>query len=201
MDINPNKYYHIYNRSNNYETVFKSIENYDYFIRKYRKYLAFHFDTIAYCLMPTHFHFLVFVKDIDRKDKPEDISEIEFIDSIMLYIKKKTGLLLSSYAKAINKRYNRHGSLFKGHTKALEVDDESYLLSLISYIHQNPIRAGLVHSLDEWYFSSYREYIDQDRSDFISKEIVYSYFRTIDEFKKHSEILLDNINEKYWIKI
>ena len=99
------------------------------------------FDTLAYCLMPTHFHFLVFVRS-------------EETDTL----KDAVGLMLSSYTKAINRRYNRHGSLFQLHTKAKLIEKDDYLLTITAYIHQNPVRAGLVKKLEEWEYSSYREY-------------------------------------------
>ena len=56
MIIRSNEYFHLYNRSNNNEIVYKSVENYHYFLRKCRKYLNGLADVIGYCLMPTHFH-------------------------------------------------------------------------------------------------------------------------------------------------
>ena len=68
MHMFPNKYYHLYNRSNNNEILFKTTENYLYFLKKYRFYLEPLLDTLAYCLMPTHFHFLVYVKTVDTEN-------------------------------------------------------------------------------------------------------------------------------------
>jgi len=65
MDLHPNRYYHLYNRSNNAEIAFKIRENYLYFLKKYRPGLADSLDTIGYCLMPTHFHFLVYIRSED----------------------------------------------------------------------------------------------------------------------------------------
>jgi hypothetical protein len=71
-------------------------------------------------------------------------------------------LLLSSYAKALNKRYTRSGSLFRQNTKWKRTSDEhftaDYSLSCFKYIHNNPVTAGLVQSPLDWEFSSYREY-------------------------------------------
>jgi len=200
MTIYPDNYYHLYNRSNNNEIVFKTDDNYWYFLQKYKKYLESEFDTIAYCLMPTHFHSLIFVRPVNFENNLNKLSEIDFVENYMLQTKKKIGRLLSSYTKAINKRFNRHGSLFQEHTKAIHVDDESYLLSLISYIHQNPVRAGLVKNLPDWEYSSYREYTGLRGEKYIKKELIHNYFSTMDEFKKHSEELLDNIREKYWVR-
>lgn len=67
MEFETGKYYHFYNRSNNEELLFKSEENYVYFLEKYRYYLGPLFSTLAYCLMPTHFHFLVKIKEMSPK--------------------------------------------------------------------------------------------------------------------------------------
>ncbi|MBM2817241.1 MAG: hypothetical protein HW421_4003 [Ignavibacteria bacterium] len=68
MQFYENEYYHLYNRTNNDEALFRSRENYSYFLKKYRYFLDDLFDTIAYCLMPTHFHFLVRVKERSKTD-------------------------------------------------------------------------------------------------------------------------------------
>lgn len=61
------KFYHVYNRTNNKELLFKEHENYFFFLRKYKQYLSSYIDTYAYCLMPNHFHFLIKVKE-DKAD-------------------------------------------------------------------------------------------------------------------------------------
>jgi hypothetical protein len=72
-------------------------------------------------------------------------------------------LLQSSYAKAINIHFNRTGSLFqqKAKFKLLEEHSsaESYSETCFHYIHQNPLKAGLVDRLDAWQFSSFSEYL------------------------------------------
>jgi putative transposase len=159
MNLQQHKYFHLYNRSNNNELVFKSPENYLYFLKKYRKYLYDYVTTIAYCLMPNHFHFLIYVKS----------AELDMI-------KKNIGILLSSYAKAINKSYGRVGSLFQEHSKTKLIDNEEYLLVTIGYIHQNPIRKNLIKNLEDWEFSSYRDYIDFRKGTLIDKSFVKNNF-------------------------
>jgi putative transposase len=182
MNLYPENYHHIYNRSNNGEIIFKSPENYIYFLSKYRKYLSEDFDTIAYCLMPTHFHFLVYVKKIN-----------------IISTKKKFGLFLSSYTKALNQQYKRHGSLFQEHTRSKHIDNDSYLSTLVTYIHQNPVRSKLVEKLEDWEFSSYRDYIGLRNGTLPKIEQILSSFAGIDEFKRFSEIVLKSIEEKYWV--
>ena len=55
--------YHIYNQGNNKQKIFFSRENYLYFLQKINKHIRPHVDVLAWCLMPNHFHLLVYVKD------------------------------------------------------------------------------------------------------------------------------------------
>jgi putative transposase len=198
MEIFPEKYYHLYNRSNNREKVFHAQEKYIQFLGKYRRYSEEYADTIAYCLMPTHFHFLVYIKPVAIQNKLRDHDA----DSILLKMneaKRQIGTLLSSYTKSRNKKLKRHGSLFQRHTKAIEVDDVSYLLSVVTYIHQNPVRAKLVSRQEEWEFSSYRDYVGMRNGTLPKKEIIFNYIQTPEDFKKYSEELFDNIERRYWV--
>jgi putative transposase len=201
MILFPNKYYHIYNRSINKELVFRSPENYVYFLSKYRKYVDDYIDTIAYCLMPTHFHFFIFVRDIKMESTSEvgSISHHDVIEARLNQLKNNIGVLLSSYAKAINKRYARHGSLFQEHTKAIEIDDLSYLLWLATYIHQNPVRAKLVNKIDDWEYSSYKDYIGIRNGTLPKKDLILNYYQSLDDFRKYSEEVLHEVHQKYWI--
>ena len=182
MDLQQYQYYHLYNRSNNEERIFKSSENFDYFLKNYQKYLAGQFDTAAYCLMPTHFHFLVYYRSEDQ-DKT----------------KQCFATFLSSYTKALNIRYKRHGSLFQPRTKAKCITDESYLFTLISYIHQNPIRAGLVSRIEDWPHSSYREMIGLSPKTFLNDSLILQHFNTRDEFKDYSCQMLNEVREEFWV--
>ena len=132
--------------------------------------------------MPTHFHFLIKIcKNVD------------------IQVQRNLGLVLSSYTKAINKRYSRHGSLFQAHTKAKEIIDEQYLITLISYIHQNPLRSKLVSQLTEWKFSSYNDICVPNTESMISIGFYKQYFCNNDEFRKYSEEIVHFIRKEYWI--
>lgn len=169
MELETNKYYHLYNRSNNHEQLFRNRDNYIYFLEKYRKYISPFVDTLAYCLMPDHFHFSIFISS----------------DNSIL-IKKNIGLLLSSYTKAINKSLSRVGSLFQEHTKTKLIEDEDNLLTVISYIHQNPLRKYLVTNLENWEFSSYQDYVGLRDGTLINKTYIQNRFPSIEAFKLFS---------------
>lgn len=170
MQLEFNKVYHLYNRSNNRELLFKRKENYRYFLHKFKVRFENAFSVYTYCLMPTHFHFLVRV-------------ETEEIDEL----KKQIGIHLSAYTKAINKAFDRNGSLFQQHTKAKLIDDRDYLLTLISYIHQNPVRAGLVHRFEDWQFSSYQALAGYRNDTLVADSLIEEYFSSVENFRKFSE--------------
>jgi REP element-mobilizing transposase RayT len=157
--------YHIFNRTNNQEIAFRTPENYLYFLKKYREYIGVLTDTLAYCLMPTHFHFLA---DIIS----EDIAQL----------KQNIGTWLSSYTKALNKRYQRHGSLFQLHTKAVLISTEKHLLAAVAYIHQNPVMNGLSKKPEDWTYSSYQEYIGLRKGTLPNTEIIRTRFSSLAEF-------------------
>jgi putative transposase len=168
MQFYENTYYHLYNRTNNEEILFRSDENYLYFLKKYRYYLDDYLETIGYCLMPTHFHFLVRVKPVEPSESLK-LSEG--------YINRRIGSLLNSYAQAFNKIWNRHGNLFNQKTKAKPVASDTYLVTLLTYIHQNPVRSGLAAKAEEWLYSSYQDYIDLRNGTLPYKDIILGMIR------------------------
>ena len=64
-----------------------------------------------------------------------------------------------AYTQAINRRFDRSGTLFEGRFQAIHVDREAYLMHLSRYLHLNPVEAGLVKLPEGWEYSSYREYL------------------------------------------
>ncbi len=161
-------YYHIYNRGNNRQLIFFERDNYLYFLRQLKKHLIPNsVDIIAYCLMPNHYHLLVYLKT-------EGFSKLMQAFSL-------------SYTKAINKRHERLGSLFQGRFQAIHVDREEYLLHLTRYIHLNPVKANLVEKAEDWEFSSYQEYIDLRKGSLPKIDIIRSQFNSVDDYSKFVE--------------
>lgn len=58
-----------------------------------------------------------------------------------------------------NAKYDREGHLFQDRYRAESVDNEEYLLTVLRYIHQNPVKASLCDTVDKYEFSSYSEFI------------------------------------------
>ena len=71
------------------------------------------------------------------------------------------GNLFNAYAKAINKAYDRTGSLFENPFGRVPVTSESHLVYLVTYIHQNPQKHGFVAEFRAWPYSSYHAVISQ----------------------------------------
>jgi hypothetical protein len=124
--------------------------------------------------MPSHFHLLVHITSEDQDP-----------------IRRKIGDILSGYTKSINKHYGRTGSLFQQHSKAKLISNEKYLLSSLHYIHQNPVVAGLVCNLEDWKYSSYREYIGLVKNFSIEKDEILSRFESIEDFIQASNLRLE----------
>ena len=180
MKYQANQLYHIYNQGNNKEPIFFTDDNYYYFLEKMKKHLLPYVDLLCYCLMPNHFHWLVITKPeaclMSEKIKPQ--LPYNTVDGhYQQVLSKQIGVLLRSHTRAINTEYNRSGSLFRKRTKVKDgwsgktitpnTYSEDYFLCpfnfhyariCFKYIHDNPVKAGLVNNTVDWEFSSVREY-------------------------------------------
>jgi len=163
MEFLPGEIYHVYNQGNNGQTVFFNTDNYLLFIKKMQTCLSMDCDLLAWCLMPNHFHWMIKVSDnypvsFNNSEHKKDLPA-----PVVPPLNRKIATLLSSYTKSINNSYDRTGSLFRSRTKAIPlngdlVTDDNYIITCFLYIHQNPLRAGLVSDMKDWKFSSYRDF-------------------------------------------
>lgn len=136
----PGAFYHVINRGNAGENIFKSLRDRE----KFLEYLEtassrFSIRIHTYCLMTNHYHLLV--------ETPEaNLSRaIQWINV--------------SYAVYFNVKRRRRGHLFQGRFKSLLVEAEEYLKHLSRYIHLNPVRAKMVESVSDYPWSSYPFFI------------------------------------------
>lgn len=140
--------YHVMMRGINHQNIFEDIEDYYQFIITLDRIRKRYDDNgnpcgtnciyYAYCLMSNHFHLLI-------REREESVGES---------IKR----LASSYVYYYNRKYGRDGHLFKERFKSEPVNDMSYFTTLLRYIHQNPVKAGIVGNVKDYDFSSWREY-------------------------------------------
>ena len=139
--------------------------------------------------MPNHFHFLIHANSFStRVIRDGSFERQQFSQGIKQ--------LLSSYTKAINKQEGRTGSLFQQKTKAICVtDNNQHDSTTFHYIHQNPMKAGLVKNMEDWEFSSFKEYIGLQKETLCNIELAKE--RLSINFDKFYEESYQSINFKF----
>ena len=98
-----------------------------------------------------------------------------------ILLKAETGYELPRIMQCINQSYAKHykrvykliGNLFQGRYKSIFIDSDEYLLECGRYIERNPLRAGIVADLSEYYFSSYNFYANGRKDDIITPNPCY----------------------------
>ena len=138
----PGAFYHIIVRGNQRQDIFiESQDRIEYLkrLKRYKKECGF--ILYAYVLMANHIHLL-----IETRDTP---------------ISKIMQLINLTYTQYFNKKYNKIGHLFQGRYKSFLCDRDEYLLSLVRYIHLNPVRANLVKGPGEFRWSSHKDYLTE----------------------------------------
>ncbi len=140
--------YHVMMRGINHQNIFEEPEDYYQFINILDRMRTQYDDEgnpcgtnctyYAYCLMSNHFHLLI-------RERDEKIGDT---------IKRIAG----SYVYYYNHKYLRDGHLFKERFKSEPVNDIAYFTTLLRYIHQNPVKAGIVEHVKDYEYSSWGEY-------------------------------------------
>ncbi len=170
-------FFHIYNRGVDKQQIFFSDDYYALFLGLIGR---FHDPTAlkinAYCLMPNHFHLLV------RQAKAFAISRL-------------MEQVAAEYAKSVNHYRERSGHLFEGPYRMKWVNDESHVPILANYIHQNPVKAGLVSLPDAWVFSSCREYFGRRTTEFLDLTEVLSRLDGVPDYRTYLSIQQDAEND------
>jgi len=207
MEFEVGHLYHIYNQGNNRRKVFFVRDNYLFFLNKMKHHLLPYADILAWCLMPNHFHIMAHVNRVNLSVPIIDGVNTDGVTPSHPVSKERTlnesiGIMLRSYTRAINKRYNRSGALFREETKAicltkndklsaawftslgvtnLNVDspESQYPNQCFRYILSNPLRAGLVKSAIDWEFSSYLDVVGQRDGQLISRERIKEFGLTL----------------------
>ena len=135
--------YHIVLRGINRQIIFEEEEDSIKFLDTLKEYQEISgYKIYAYCLMENHIHLLL-------KEEQEDLG----------IIMRRIG---ASYVYWYNWKYRRCGHLFQDRFRSEVVEDEAYFLTALRYIHQNPVKAGIVNHAGDYKWSSYSEYIDKN---------------------------------------
>ncbi|MUP39335.1 hypothetical protein [Labilibaculum euxinus] len=177
IPLESESYYHIYNRGIDGCNLYRVENDYKHFLKLYEKYIDPIADTFVWVLMPNHFHLLIRIKsekeigiyknlnsdgskDSVRFQTQPSVNLSEFEEPDRVGIKKPNPTkhfshLFNAYSKYINKKYQRTGSLFERPFKRKLVEDETYLRTLVLYIHNNPIHHGFTDIAVDYPWSSY----------------------------------------------
>lgn len=175
----PKSVYHVYNRGAGKQNIFKDEEDYKTLLGYLKFYLtpinlqgsslkvapsrvlknhALEIDLLAYCLMPNHYHFLIYQ---------------EKVDSINHFMRS----VATKYSMYFNLKYRRTGHLFEGIYKAVLMETEEQLLYLSKYIHRNPLEllpTGMI--LEGYKYSSYGNYLGLFNQTWIKTKNVFEIF-------------------------
>lgn len=176
--LEPGNYYHIYNRGNNGQDIFFENANYEFFLNRLDQYLSPFCDVVAWVLMKNHFHLLVFVKD-EVAVSQLTYTATETPKKVDVHL--QFGHFFNSYAKAINKKYARTGSLFEKNFERKPVLSEEYLVKLIHYIHHNPVRHGFTEHVWDYPWSSYGSIVSKKPTK-LKREFVLNLFDDVENF-------------------
>ena len=189
--MEPGKFYHIYNHGNGSDNLFRTDENYHYFLKKFADHVNPIADTFAWCLMPNHFHFLIQIKeeeevlDYYKLLKPgKDLSGFHNLTGL---VSKSFSNFFNGYTKAYNEKFNRKGKLFLQSFKRKEVTNGEYLCKLIYYIHSNPVHHGFTKSVDEWTYSSYQSFLSLKPTKVQRDEVLKLFYGTEEFTRFHKQ--------------
>ncbi len=159
----PGAVYHVITRGIERREIFKDDIDRKEFIRRFSEILKNNGSKCyAWVLMPNHFHLLIRtgikpLSDLMRK-------------------------LLTGYALYFNLRHKRSGYLYQSRYKSILCQEEVYLLELLRYIHLNPLRGGLVKSIDElnqYKWSGYPVLVGAAKNEWQSTEEILERFGKI----------------------
>jgi len=146
--------YHVINRGNNRQEVFRKPEDFDAFLTalgdlKERKPFEFY----GYCLLNNHFHLLI---------RPLETSISRIMQS-----------LLVSHTQRYHKHYRSGGHVWQGRFKSPVIQNDEHLLTVLRYIEANPLRAHLVERAEDYPHSSYRAHGLGESNELIDRLITY----------------------------
>ncbi len=129
---------------------------------------------LSYCIMDNHAHILTYTTEINK------LSE---------FMKK----LNTAYAIYYNEKEEREGYVFANRYYTQTIKDEIHLLACIKYIHENPVKAGLVNNAKEYKYSSYKKMKNGE----IDLEVINSIFESAIDYLNFEDIDLSSDEYKF----
>ena len=140
----PGAWHHVINRGRRREKIFQDAQDYRAFIDLLKSTSEmFRLEVAACCLMSNHYHLLLQTPEANLARAMRHLGGV--------------------YTQWFNRRHGLDGQLFRGRYKAILVGEDEYLLGLVRYIHHNPLKAGMVTSLDDYSWSSHYGYLGRGK--------------------------------------
>lgn len=170
--------YHVMLRGIDKRDIFMDDEDRVTFLEKLSKVKENNFTLYGYCLMNNHIHLII-------KEGEE--------------LGKSIKRLTVGYALWHNNKYGRTGHLFQNRYLSEVIDSESYFLTLLRYIHQNPLKAGIVTNIKSYKWSSYNEYLSSysHNGKLLDTDIVKFYYGDACSFENYmNEVPKADYDEK-----
>jgi REP element-mobilizing transposase RayT len=153
----PGALYHVILRGNaGQEVFFEDGDRYRFYLLLQEGAEKYGCRIHAFCLMTNHIHLAIQAGEIPLSRIMHNIS--------------------FRYTSWINRRMKRTGHLFQGRYKAILVDADSYLLELVTYLHLNPVRAGMVTDPGEHPWSSHRAYLGNEALPWLTTDDTLAMF-------------------------
>jgi REP element-mobilizing transposase RayT len=178
--LEPDCFYHIYNRGNNKENLFIQEENYFHFLKLLKIHIVNIAEIYSYCLLKNHFHLVLKIKTTEELQE-KNISPNKLSQPFSNFF--------NAYTKAINKKYNREGSLFKERFKRERIATTEYLKNVIVYTHLNPVKHNFQNSYHDYKYSSFQSILAQKPTLLRRKEVIALFGNTENLLFYHKEIL------------
>jgi REP element-mobilizing transposase RayT len=175
----PDNTYHLFSRAVGSEQLFKTDENYFFFLNKLKQHTDPVCQLYTYSLLPNHFHLLGRIRSASEIESAFHQAKKKVFDenlhSLSDFIMERFSNLLNSYTKSFNKIHHRKGSLFIDYLKRSLIKDDGDLASLIWYIHKNAIHHGYTNSIGEWRFDGYKDLLSNAPTAMLKSEAIEFY--------------------------
>lgn len=168
------QFYHVFNRGNNREDIFKEERNYEYFSKLLRRHVLPIADVYAYCFLINHFHLLV------RLRVESELATVS-PNVRSRSPSQQFGNCFNAYAKGVNIAYGRTGALFQRPFGRRRVCSREYFITLVKYIHLNPQAHGLIQRYQDWPYSSFGAFVEKDEN-LVERATVVQLFGGLDAF-------------------
>jgi len=163
----PGAYYHVMNRGLSRRNIFLEAKDYERFLELLGETSRqWQVEIFSYCLLDNHYHILLQTPGAGLS------RAMRHLDGI--------------YTQRFNRAHHRDGPLFRGRYKAILIDADEYFLSVVRYIHQNPVRAGIVTDMDRYRWCSQGDYLHKEmRPGWLNIDSVMSRFKGLRQYQEY----------------